>query len=592
MTPQLEKKLLENMLVTMSQLDAASKYASSSGMSLEKALVVTGVLKIADLGRCLSSVNRLPYMNIAGQGVTRETIGALSPACMKRWKAMPVEFDPAGARITVAVPSEDDAARLRHIFSFLMAFAEVKFVVALEFEIEDALGELLDGRKIVTTVAPAAAAPSVQKNRFVMTSLHKRMEEIKQGKAPMRGGKQGPDRPKEDLPVELLTSLVSAVSMLTAAHMAAKPSELELVRNRARYCQLLASRLNLLQTQATKVVLGAWLSGIEDRRDLIGQFICPYNIEAIVFPKQLDSKQDIETLILSLVRSYETFAKELPGQTGDAGAVRRWFSEKWGPAVDRQDIIEVFLQILMDEQFLDKLGKIGGTVLVIDHSGAVSALVETAFKRAGRDVRIASGLEQARQIVADLVPTMIIASADSWAKDLLSFCRQLKSGDENSRNIPVIVVVSARSEVKGTEFLRAGVDDFLTDPLDLELLNLKVEKLLISSSRQTRRKGVSGSLSDMSFSDLIQVLSAGCKSVEIVVKRDDQEGRIVLREGNVIHAESAGISGENAFYQLMQWRSGEFSMNDCSVFPEPTVLSSTMSLLMEGARLVDEKTTE
>jgi hypothetical protein len=63
-------------------------------------------------------------------------------------------------------------------------------------------------------------------------------------------------------------------------------------------------------------------------------------------------------------------------------------------------------------------------------------------------------------------------------------------------------------------------------------------------------------------------------------------------EGNVMHAETEGAVGEAAFYRLMQWKSGDFSMKECSVFPEPTVTASTMSLLMEGARIVDEKVPE
>jgi hypothetical protein len=61
-----------------------------------------------------------------------------------------------------------------------------------------------------------------------------------------------------------------------------------------------------------------------------------------------------------------------------------------------------------------------------------------------------------------------------------------------------------------------------------------------------------------------------------------------MQQGNVVHAVVGDITGEQAFFRLMQWRDGQFSLKECSEFPEQTISASTMSLLMEGARLADE----
>ena len=111
---------------------------------------------------------------------------------------------------------------------------------------------------------------------------------------------------------------------------------------------------------------------------------------------------------------------------------------------------------------------------------------------------------------------------------------------------------------------------------------------MVIPAKKEEQEGVSGSLADMSFSDLVQVLSAGGKSMDVSVTNEAEVGRIVLKEGNVVHAEAGSVTGEQAFYVLMQWEVGQFSMSECQEFPEATVTSSTMSLLMEGARLADE----
>jgi hypothetical protein len=80
--------------------------------------------------------------------------------------------------------------------------------------------------------------------------------------------------------------------------------------------------------------------------------------------------------------------------------------------------------------------------------------------------------------------------------------------------------------------------------------------------------------------------------MEIEITNDTDSGKVILREGDVIHCELGSTIGEQAFYDMMRWHEGHFSMKECEYFPEPTVSASTMSLLMEGARLADEDAAE
>ena len=55
-----------------------------------------------------------------------------------------------------------------------------------------------------------------------------------------------------------------------------------------------------------------------------------------------------------------------------------------------------------------------------------------------------------------------------------------------------------------------------------------------------------------------------------------------------MHAVCGDLEGESAFFSFMRWEEGEFTATQSTEFPEETITSSTMSLLMEGARQVDE----
>jgi hypothetical protein len=61
-----------------------------------------------------------------------------------------------------------------------------------------------------------------------------------------------------------------------------------------------------------------------------------------------------------------------------------------------------------------------------------------------------------------------------------------------------------------------------------------------------------------------------------------------METGEIIHAESGSFYGEEAFYRLMRWEKGTFSIVPCTAFPARSIQVPTMSLLMEGARLADE----
>ena len=136
--------------------------------------------------------------------------------------------------------------------------------------------------------------------------------------------------------------------------------------------------------------------------------------------------------------------------------------------------------------------------------------------------------------------------------------------------------------------MRVGADDVVVKPVDLELLFIKIQRLLSVPAANVDKAGVSGSLSDMSFTDMIQILCAGSKSTEIHLVRGDEEGLVWVKAGDIVHAVVGDAVGEPAFYELMSWDEGEFTTQECTEFPEITIERSAIGLLMEGARLADE----
>jgi predicted regulator of Ras-like GTPase activity (Roadblock/LC7/MglB family) len=78
---------------------------------------------------------------------------------------------------------------------------------------------------------------------------------------------------------------------------------------------------------------------------------------------------------------------------------------------------------------------------------------------------------------------------------------------------------------------------------------------------------------------------SGC----ITVQQGSLIGRIFFREGKIVHAEQGGKSGEEAFTDIMEWRSGHFSLEPNISTTSHTIQKSTQFVLMEALRLIDER---
>jgi len=92
----------------------------------------------------------------------------------------------------------------------------------------------------------------------------------------------------------------------------------------------------------------------------------------------------------------------------------------------------------------------------------------------------------------------------------------------------------------------------------------------------------------MKPADFLQTLSAAEKDVEVRLERAKEKGAIFMQKGEVVHANTGSLSGEEAFFALMAWNDGSFEIVSCADFPARSIQSPLMSLLIEGYRRLDE----
>lgn len=115
----------------------------------------------------------------------------------------------------------------------------------------------------------------------------------------------------------------------------------------------------------------------------------------------------------------------------------------------------------------------------------------------------------------------------------------------------------------------------------------EAELMRLQTAEQSK-DGVSGSIEDMAFTDIMQVMCAGGRNMQMSLSDRNREGVVFIQGGAVVHCKAADKTGEEAFYELMRWNRGKFTAGPCEKFPDKTIGVSLMSLMMEGARRLDE----
>ncbi len=97
-----------------------------------------------------------------------------------------------------------------------------------------------------------------------------------------------------------------------------------------------------------------------------------------------------------------------------------------------------------------------------------------------------------------------------------------------------------------------------------------------------------GSLADISLPDVIQLVSVSGKTGVFTLSADGVDGKIFLKDGQIVDAAAGSLAGELAVYEMATWRHGQFIFTANIVPERVTVTKSNTNLMMEAARRLDE----
>jgi CheY-like chemotaxis protein len=150
-----------------------------------------------------------------------------------------------------------------------------------------------------------------------------------------------------------------------------------------------------------------------------------------------------------------------------------------------------------------------------------------------------------------------------------------------------VVLTGDASEAYRAACLNAGAELFLEKPVSQDGWQ-SIFATLNGLTKLQPEEGFRGVLRRVGLPDILQMECLGRSSSVLEVSVKGFQGRIFIREGQIIHAEAGERTGEEAFNYLMGLKGGEFNLQPFVEPPTQTIQDSWEFLLMEAARKRDE----
>jgi predicted regulator of Ras-like GTPase activity (Roadblock/LC7/MglB family)/CheY-like chemotaxis protein len=146
----------------------------------------------------------------------------------------------------------------------------------------------------------------------------------------------------------------------------------------------------------------------------------------------------------------------------------------------------------------------------------------------------------------------------------------------------VIIMTAFPSNEFKKEALLRGSMHFVEKPFDIKELRDLIRKAL-------REEDVfKGTVAGVGLSDIIQINALSRSTSVLRVKDGDRLGIIYFQEGQVVHAISGELEGEEAFYKIMESKGGRLDSTSYNELPGRTIDAPVEALIIESYRRMDE----
>lgn len=227
-------------------------------------------------------------------------------------------------------------------------------------------------------------------------------------------------------------------------------------------------------------------------------------------------------------------------------------SSKPAPLVEEVEEHEELLPGMEEEPLPDDLSgdmeddedeKEKPLALIVDDNEDLVAFMKDSLRLYFR-IQSASNGREAWQKIPELMPDIIVSDVMMPEMDGNELCRWVKT-DKRTSNIPMILLTARQAVEDKVEGLTIGADDYVTKPFNVEILILRMRKLIDLSKKRKAKSLIDPEPSEIAITSLDEKLVENAiKYVEVNIGRCDLSVEELSRE--------LGMSRVHLYKKLLQ----------------------------------------
>jgi HD-GYP domain-containing protein (c-di-GMP phosphodiesterase class II) len=328
---------------------------------------------------------------------------------------------------------------------------------------------------------------------------------------------------------------------------------------------------------------------------MLKQVRFPWDLDSIIsqhherydgsgYPRGLKGREiSVGARIISVADAYHAMTTERPYRQAKSKEHAIVEIEKNAGRQFDPEIVEVFLSLARQE-LSDVLQR--KTVVILEPEEHIATMMRLNMPVQEIDVVQAADIVAAFDIVKHRKPHIIVIDFEALGPQTFPEFHQVMRKTFHSE-AHFLVLASKENHMQDL----ASDIDLMVKPFHIDELVTKVRDMLSEaySTIGNNVAGLMGRLEDFDLSDIVQILNLGVKTAKVEISRGKEKGILYLAQGKLVHATQGSMLGREAFFELMGWKEGNFSIVHGQRTNDVNVKSDTMWLVLEGARIMDER---
>jgi DNA-binding response OmpR family regulator len=179
--------------------------------------------------------------------------------------------------------------------------------------------------------------------------------------------------------------------------------------------------------------------------------------------------------------------------------------------------------------------------------------------------------DRALEVLSTRHVDLVISDLRMPGRDGLTLLLDIQRNYPNTR---VIIMTAYGSEQLRDEISRRGTPYYIEKPFDLRYLRKLIYEVL-----DITEAGFEGMLVSSRIRDMIEYNCENRRTSAMRVFNGSHSGVIHFNKGEIVHAECGELTGENAFYSILDWEKGNFAFDPQGVSSKRTIRTGWRTLL-------------